>query len=317
MTTNKQELIDFKIVNYSNSLALILLTISLLALSLTAIFIKISVSQISANATVFNRLWIATIIFILWSSLKQVNTDSSEEKIEGREPYKTSDILFLILVAVVHIVGRFLWTWSLTKTSAANGTVLSNMTPIFSTLGGWLLFRQHFNSRFIIGLVLAIIGATVLTLDDILLASKSSIGDFAALASAIFYAASFLTIEHLRTKFSVTTILVWRCLLSTILILPVVLIFEDQILPISLSGWLAVICLAAICEVLGHGLVVYSLKSFSSAFVTIFLLLEPVIVAILAWFIFSESLSLLNLLGFAIIMVGIYLAKTGKGSDKV
>jgi drug/metabolite transporter (DMT)-like permease len=98
--------------------------------------------------------------------------------------------------------------------------------------------------------------------------------------------------------------------------LPVVLIFEDQILPISWSGWLAVIGLAAICEVLGHGLVVYSLKQFSAVFVTVFLLLEPVISAILAWIIFSESLSILNLFGFGLIMEGIYLAKNGESAEK-
>ncbi len=98
--------------------------------------------------------------------------------------------------------------------------------------------------------------------------------------------------------------------------LPLVLLFEDQIFPISWSGWLAVISLAAICEALGHGLVVYSINNFYSGFVALFLLLDPVIVAILAWLIFSESLSLFNLLGLALIIEGIYLAKTGKGSDK-
>lgn len=315
MTISKSELITTPKVNPLNFLPLFLLTVSLLALSLTAIFIKVSVSQISANATVFNRLWMATIVFTLWTGVRQLVTDSSEKETQEKQSYQINDVLFLVLVAIVHVFGRFLWTWSLTQTSAANGTVLSNITPLFSALGAWLLFKQRFSQRFLLGLALATIGATTLTLEDILGSSSSFIGDFAALISALFYAASFLTVEHLRKKFSVATILVWRCLIGTLLILPIVLVFEDTILPISWLGWLAVICLAVVCEVLGHGLVVYSLKHFSAAFVTVFLLLEPVIAAVLAWIIFSEHLSLLNLLGFSVIVGGIYLAKTGKGSE--
>ncbi|MCM0588921.1 MAG: DMT family transporter [Gloeotrichia echinulata DEX184] len=164
-------------------------------------------------------------------------------------------------------------------------------------------------------------GAFTLGLDDFLLSGdilnsqNAIIGDAAALLSSVFYAASFLIIERLRSRLPVQNILVWRCFLGTLFILPVVLTFEDQIFPISWFGWLTVFGLAAICEALGHGLVVYSLKYLSSSFVTIFLLLEPVMTAILAWFIFSESLSLVNLLALSFILQGIYLAKTGKGAD--
>lgn len=74
--------------------------------------------------------------------------------------------------------------------------------------------------------------------------------------------------------------------------------------------------MALIGEAIGHGLVVYSLKHFSSGFVTLFMLLEPVITAILAWVIFAEALGFVNCVAFTIIMLGIYLAKTGQGAEK-
>jgi drug/metabolite transporter (DMT)-like permease len=48
-----------------------------------------------------------------------------------------------------------------------------------------------------------------------------------------------------------------------------------------------------------------------------FLLLEPIITAILGWLIFDESLSPVNLLTFCVVLVGLYLAKSGQGVDKV
>jgi drug/metabolite transporter (DMT)-like permease len=302
--------------NISKSRALIFLTIALVALSLTAIFIKISVREISVNATLFNRLWLATLIFGAWSGLKQARTQVSEVQPVPQQGYEIRDIVLLLAVGIVHLLGRFCWTWSLTQTSAANANVLGSLTPIFTTLGGWLLFNQNFDRRFLIGMALAVVGASSLGLSDLLESTNSLTGDAVALTSSLFYAANFLIIEQIGQKFSVTTVLVWRCLIGTLLMIPLVLLFEEQIFPISWSGWVAVICLAAICEALGHGLVVYSLKHFSSGFVALFLLLDPVIVAILAWLIFSETLSFFNLLGLALILEGIYLAKTGKGSDK-
>ena len=332
MTTNKLELTkpestELNIEKSSNVMAFILLSVALIALSFTAIFIKLSVREISANATVFNRLWIATIIFGLWNGINELRTkkltdQKLDDQIIPKEPYQLRDIILLVAVAVVHVVGRVLWSWSLTQTTAANATVLSNLPPLFTTLGAWLILGKTFNRRFVIGMVIALAGAFTLGLDDffwsenLVISQKAIIGDAAALLSSVFYAASFLMIERLRTRLPVQNILVWRCFLGTLFILPVVLTFEDQIFPISWFGWLTVFGLAAICEVLGHGLVVYSLKYLSSSFVTIFLLLEPVMTAILAWFIFSESLSLVNLLALSFILQGIYLAKTGKGADK-
>jgi drug/metabolite transporter (DMT)-like permease len=332
MTTNKlestkPESTELNIEKSSNVMAFILLSVALISLSFTAIFIKLSVREISANATVFNRLWIATIIFGLWNGINELRTkkltdQKLDDQIIPKEPYQLRDIILLVAVAVVHVVGRVLWSWSLTQTTAANATVLSNLPPLFTTLGAWLILGKTFNRRFVIGMVIALAGAFTLGLDDffwsenLVISQKAIIGDAAALLSSVFYAASFLMIERLRTRLPVQNILVWRCFLGTLFILPVVLTFEEQIFPISWFGWLTVFGLAAICEVLGHGLVVYSLKYLSSSFVTIFLLLEPVMTAILAWFIFSESLSLVNLLALSFILQGIYLAKTGKGADK-
>ncbi|MEJ6483922.1 DMT family transporter [Nostoc punctiforme UO1] len=303
-----------------NILPIIIVIIALLALSSTAILIKIALREMSATATFFNRLWIATIIFGLWSGINQARThikdDEPVEPVLPQHPYPIKEIAFLIAVGLVHVLGRLSWTWALTQTGAANANALGSLNPLFTTLGGWLFFNQIFGRKFIIGLILAIIGAIAVGFEDLLRSNNNFTGDAVALISSIFYAANFLLIEQIRNKFSIITILLWRCLIATSLMVPVVLIFEKQPLPVSLSGWLVVFALAAICESLGHGLIVYSLKTFSSGFISLLLLLNPVIVAILAWILFSENLSIFNLLGLALIVGGIYLAISNKESIK-
>lgn len=264
----------------------------------------------------------ATIMFGVWNGLKPLQKKELDEPAQTNSRYHISEIMLLFGVAIVHVIGRVLWTWSLTQTNAANATVLSNMPPLFTALAGWLFFGQRFDRRFVFGLGIALAGAIGLGLEDFFLSENSLfsetafIGDAAALFSAMFYAANFLIVEQLRSRLAVQNILLWRCLLGTLFTMPVVLMVEDQLFPMSWQGWLTLFGLAAICEGLGQGLIVYSLKYFSSAFVTVVLLIEPVITGVFAWILFSERLSFLNLLAFAVILEGIYLAKTGKGADK-
>ncbi|MFN6536063.1 MAG: DMT family transporter [Nostoc sp. EkiNYC01] len=322
MVENQLSLTPEKPNKAANILPIIIVVTALLALSSTAIFIKIAVSQMSAITTLFNRLWIATIIFGLWSGINQARTQiRDDEPILPKQRYPIKEIAFLIAVGLVHVLGRLCWTWSLTQTGAANANALGSLNPLFTTLGGWLFFGQIFGRKFIIGLILAILGAIGVGFEDLLhsdnnITGDAITGDAVAVISSVFYAANFLLIEQIRNKFSTLTILVWRCVIGTSLMIPVVLIFEKQVFPVTLSGWLVVFALAAICEALGHGLIVYSLKTFSSGFISLLLLLNPVIVAIVAWILFSENLSVFNLLGLALILGGIYLATSNKESMK-
>lgn len=328
--------------NRHSSLAFLWLILGLIALSSTAIFIKLSIREISAEATVFNRLWIATLAFtgLNWLQREQPPSAVSESKTEsdhtaqnsGAADHSSAEVTgqqqklpwatinLLLALGFVHLVGRYLWTWSLTSTTAANGAMLANMPPLFTALGGWLFLGQRFDRRFLSGLAIAVIGAITLAIGDwiqpkeALFGTSALLGDGAALLSSVFYAASFLLVEKLRQHLSTSKILVWRCAIGLLLATPIVWAIDSTIFPISTMGWIAVIGLALISEVTGHGLIVYSLKHFSSTFVTIVLLLEPAPVAAIAWLWFGEFLDPLNILGFFLITLGIYLAKTGTGA---
>jgi drug/metabolite transporter (DMT)-like permease len=296
--------------------AIISLSAALLAVSLAAIFIRLSEREIGPNATVFNRLWIATVVFAVWNG-----ADAARRRMSGAEPelrsnYTLRDLILLIAVGVVSSASLGFWAWSLTQTNVANSTVLRNLTPLFTTLGGWLLLGRRFDNRFLVGMAIALVGAIAIGIDDFQASGEHLAGDITALLSAMFYAGNLLIAEHLRTKFPATTILMWRCFIGSILILPLVLLAGDRVFPYSWQGWLAVIALAVVCQAFGQGLLIHSLGRLSSGFVALFLLLEPAITAILAWILFSERLSLLNWLAFSVVLVGIYLAKSSGYADK-
>ncbi|EFA73348.1 Putative uncharacterized protein [Raphidiopsis brookii D9] len=311
--------------------ALVSLFTALVALSFAAIFIRLSELEIGSNATIFNRLWIATLFFGLWNSIKQIqakdpkNLSSSAFKLNTRHfsffnytaPQVTirynlptqQELGLLILMGVASSISIILWSWSLTQTSVANSTVLRNLTPVFTTLWGWLLLKQSFDLQFLAGMAIAFMGVVTIGISGFSVSIDQIIGDGAALLAAMLYSIYLLTIEQLRARFSTATILLWRCTIGTVITLPIALLTDPQIFPTSLSGWVAVISLALICQVLGQGLLAQSLNQLSSGFVATTLLLEPVISAFIAWLIFFEKLTFLNWIAFCVVLSGVYLAK--------
>ncbi len=301
-------------VNFTEKIIpLISLLVGITAISTTALFIKVSVHEMSVNSTMFNRLWIATIIFTSLNAYNRIRSQNTEQKSiqeTFQKPfYQRIDIVLLITVSVIYIAGRFLWTVALNETTVANAMILNSTTPLFTALGGWLFLRQSFSVKFIVGLVVAIVGSITLELGELQKVNINLIGDGAALLSSVFFAANLLIVERIRDKFSSSQILLSRCLVGTASVLPIVLLFEDNILPTTTLGWIAVICMAAIGEMIGHGFLVYSVKFFPSSFVAITMLLEPIIAIILAWIIFSEGLGVFTWLALALVLLGVYLAK--------
>jgi drug/metabolite transporter (DMT)-like permease len=143
------------------------------------------------------------------------------------------------------------------------------------------------------------------------------VGDSIALLSAALHGVSILTVGYLRDRGCTTDrVLLWRCVVGLLIILPLVLQADTRIFPISFQGWLWVIALAVVCHILGQGLFVFSLKQFSSSFVGIFALLKPLVTALLAWIIFAEGINLTSAIALVLILFGIYLAKSSESSAR-
>ena len=291
-------------------LAAIALCVALLGIAIASILIAVASTELTANAITCDRLLIASLVFYIWNVFTTYNDDDDEAS-----SYTVRAIFLLLIAGISFAISLSLWAWSLTQTSIANSTLLNNMMPIFTTIGGWLIFRQRFSFRFLMGMIVAILGAIAIGVEDLQVADSNLLGDSAALTAAMFSAISILTIEQLRVQFSTAIVMQWTSLAGGLFMLPFVLFGSGQLLPISNTGYLAIIVLGLISQVMGQGLLTYSLAKFSSSFVAVSMLAIPVIAAILALIIFSEQLSLFNWLAFTIVLSGIYLAISAKQSN--
>lgn len=292
----------------------IVLIIALVSLSFTAILIKISTAQISPNATIFHRLWIATLVLGLWEiidSFRQTKiTDSTSGKKQlGIKQLTAKQLGLICLVAFTSTASVVCWAWSLTQTNVANSTILRNFTPLFTSLGSWLFFSIKFKPQFLVGMAIALLGIVSIGWNDLQIGGEHLWGDALAISSAFLYAVYLLTVEQLQTLLDTRTILMWRCALGAMLIAPLVIFSPENIIPQTKEGWLTLILLAVVCQIVGQGLLIVSLKQFSSGLIAVLLLLQPGLTALLAWGFFEEKVSLFNAIAFFFVIAGIYLAQ--------
>ena len=272
------------------------------------ILVRICASYLSPNATIFNRFWIVTAILGFWNVLRLPNRQTN---LSVKNLPKFQELLVPLLGLVISFLScQLSWTWSLTQTTVANSEVLHSLTPGFITLATWMLFGQKFGGRFLIGVTVAMVGAIAIGASDF----SSSInleGDGLALLSAIFWGGYIISAEQLCSWLNPAGILMWASGSVAILFFPLLLLAGDEILPHSGGAWLALITLA-LNTIACFCLVNYCLIRLASGLVATILLLSPILTAVLGWVLFSEALSPLNLLGFVVILAGIYLAISDK-----
>ena len=283
--------------------ALPALLLGAVAIAFAPIFVRLS--ETGPVASAFYRILFALPALVVWMAVE----NRGESKFE--RPTTWMDYAKLSTAGLFFAGDLAVWHWSIMKTSVANATLLANFAPIFVTLAGALFFKERFSRTFLIGMVLAILGACVLMGDSIAFRPERILGDVLGVITAVFYAGYILSVGKLRGRFSTATIMTWSGAVTAAVLLPTVLLTGESLAIGSLYGWAILLGLALISHSGGQSLIAYALAHLSAAFSAVGLLLQPAAAAVLAWVLFGEAMGWMQAVGALIILGGIFLARRG------
>ncbi|NQV46156.1 MAG: DMT family transporter [Rhodospirillaceae bacterium] len=289
--------------------ALTALVIGALTLGLSPIFVRLS--ELGPTATAFHRVFLALPLLWLWQAVDARRSLAVPKKKLSRRDY-----------AIMALGGFFFagdlafWHWSLQFTAVANATLLATMAPIWVTLGAFFLFGERFSRTYLIGLIVAIIGAGVLMGGSFRLGLDNVLGDFLGLVTGIFFGAYMLTIGRLRAHFSTASIMFLTTVVTAVILLPVTLVSGESLIATTYYGWAVLLALALLTHVGGQGAVAYALAHLPTPFSSVGMLLEALGAAFLAWVILGEALDRWQILGAVVVIVGILLARRGSRRNK-
>jgi drug/metabolite transporter (DMT)-like permease len=268
-------------------------------IALSPIFVRLS--EAGPTATAFWRVALAVPALWLFALLKKPN----QKRYSGR--------WLLLFAAGLAFAGDLgFWHLSIKLTSVANSTLLANLASIFVTLAAWVFLRQRPSGLFLAGLAAALAGVALLVGASVGFGESGLIGDALGVLTAMFYAGYIFAVKGLRDRGETTLqLMAVTSTITAILLLPAALASGEVFFPQSAYGWWVLVGLALVSHAAGQGLIAYALAHLPAAFSSVSLLLQPVMATVFAWFLLAEPVAALQVLGGAVVLLGIYLARKG------
>ncbi|WP_353070189.1 DMT family transporter [Tunturibacter empetritectus] len=271
------------------------LFVGIISISWSAIFVRWT--DMSGVASAFYRVLIASIA--LWIIL--LAQRGSRLRISSRS------VPLSALGGIFFAADVGLYNVAVLHTSAGSATFLGNNAPIVVGLVTWFLTRKLPSFRFWVALAIAILGTCLIVSIDWNHMRSSFSADLLASIASICFAFYLLTTERLRTNTDTVTIVV----LSTTASAAALLVFSFAAhISLAIPGFqslLAVAGLGFICQLTGYFCLTYALGHVPATVSSIVLLAVAPITALLAFFLFGEQMTRLQILGGGFILAAVWI----------
>jgi drug/metabolite transporter (DMT)-like permease len=289
------------------------LLIAILAVSTASLFIRFAQAEGAPSLVIAAlRLTIATLILTPLAVLR----DRAELANLTRR-----DLILGIISGIFLAIHFATWISSLEYTSVASSVVFVSTGPLWVAILSPLLLNERLTRLAIIGLILALVGGTVIGLADActwnnglqcpelsqIMQGRAVWGNFLALSGALAVSAYLIIGRKVRAKLSLIPYIFLVYAVSAIVLN--IFMFASKQNPSGYSasayGW--IFLLAAIPQLIGHSTFNWLLKYLSATMVAVTTLSEPIGSAVLAYIFLKETPSPSVIGGGALILIGIYL----------
>ena len=203
------------------------------------------------------------------------------------------------------------WHLGIERTRLGNATLFGNAGSVILMVWGLIALRRAPTRREGLGIAAALAGAAILLGRSLEISTQSALGDLFCLFAGICYAFYLLPAQKARAKVGQWSVLLLVCMTAAPLLLLIALVMGEPVWP---TDWTPVVALAISSQIVGQGLLVYSLGHFSALIIGLALLTQPAIAAAVGWFAFGETLGALDIVGMVLVGAALLLARTAKAN---
>lgn len=216
------------------------------------------------------------------------------------------------LVATVAIAALFYsldlaaWNAGIRMTKLGNSTLFGNSGSFVFAAYGLMLAKRSPSPKQAFALLLALGGAALLMSSSYHLSAKNFAGDLLTLVAGLFYGGYLIFVERGRTELQPLPLLILATTFSVPILLGISLLLGERIWP---HDWTPLLVFALSSQVVGQGLLVYSIGTLPPLVVGLALLTQPAISAAIGWLAYRESLSGADLVGAMAIAAALVLVR--------
>jgi drug/metabolite transporter (DMT)-like permease len=297
----------------SRALPFFVLGIGVIVVSFAAILIRFAQAEGAPSLTIAAvRLTVAALVLapLAWSRA-------------GEEMLRLCRRDFgLCVLSGVFLAAHF-WAWitSLEHTSVASSTALVTTNPLWVALASALFLRERIGGAAVAGIVLTLAGSVLIFGADATRTFSSEaapmLGNALALLGAMAASGYLLVGRALRTRISLTAYIWLAYSTAAVLLLAAAIATGARVMSLPLAAWVFIVALALGPQLIGHTAFNWALRRLTATFVAIAILGEPIGAAILAWLFFEEGFRPLQLVGFVLLLAGIFVAARDEKSREI
>ena len=280
----------------------ILLTFGIFFLSLSGILIKIASAP--PLITAFYRMLFTVVLLTPYFLIKH------RSRIRYFLDYRPMLVGFLL---ALHFI---LWISSIQYTDISNSVIFVAMQPLFTIILEYLFAREDLKEGAVIGIIMAVIGSSIISIGDFYQLGDKLFGNFLALSAALF-ASSYLFIGRgVRKKLDYFPYLYILYTYAAIFLGAGVYIFDISFSGYGLNNYLIFLALAVGPTLIGHSILNFAVRYLPTSIVSLSILGEPILTTFLAWLLLDEAVRLTTMIGGVFILSGIYLASVYNNYQK-
>ena len=215
-------------------------------------------------------------------------------------------VVTILIAAIFYSLDLGTWNAGIRMTKLGNATLFGNTGSfVFAAYGLWLAHRRP-SAKQTVALSLAVGGAALLMSQSYELSPKNFAGDLLTLVAGLLYGGYLIFVERARTTLQPIPLLILATVYSIPLLLIASLALGERIWP---HDWTPLIIFALSSQVVGQGLLVYSIGTFPPLVVGLALLTQPVISAAIGWLAYRETLSAADAFGALAIAAALVIVR--------
>lgn len=281
-----------------NAFTFAALVVGAFAMGASPIFVRLA--DVGPYASAFWRCALALPFLALWAL---------REPKETRAMFSTDRAV--VLSGLFFAGDLFFWHLSILATTVANATFIATMAPVWVAFGAWFVLKERLSQANFLGLAFCLLGGAALIGQSYSFAPERLVGDGYALVTSLFFGLYMLAVSNARTRLKIGagSLAFMSAAITAVCMFGIAMLLENNFMPRSINGWITLLSLALVSQVLGQGLLAVALGKLPATFSSLVIFLEAVGAAALGWLILNEALGPLQLFGGALILFGIWIAR--------
>lgn len=223
----------------------------------------------------------------------------------GGMPRKT---LVLVAIGALAFAGDLAsWHIGIEKTRLGNATLFGNAGSIVLLFWGFIIARMLPRGLEWLAIVCALSGAAILLGRSLEISTETFVGDLFCITAGLLYAVYLLTLQGERGKFGSWSLLVWVSVFACPVLLALAVALGEPVWP---TDWTPILILFVTSQLIGQGLLVYSLGHFPPLIIGLALLTQPAVAAVIGYSVFGEVLTPLDVLGMLLLGSALVVARS-------